>query len=205
MSAIFNTIFIICLALAIVFFIVSVILFFLFDIRGIFNIKTGRAEKKRIKELEEANAKTGRLRGAKAGVITEKGEPKAQNAVQAPPAPQVKETPRQKKAEKPRQDDADKTSLLDNPQQNDTEATSLLDNTEQTDTDATSLLDQADQSDEEQTALLSSSEQDEAGETTLFAEPADTGETTLLSPAQSESRFKIIKKVILCDTNEIIA
>ena len=53
--------FIICLAFAILFFIVSVVLFFVFHIKEIFDMKTGRAQKKKIDEMEKENALTGRL------------------------------------------------------------------------------------------------------------------------------------------------
>lgn len=52
----------VCIAFAILFFIISVVLFFLFDIRTIFNIRTGRAKKKTVQEMQAANSKTGRLR-----------------------------------------------------------------------------------------------------------------------------------------------
>ncbi len=52
----------ICLALTIVFFIIAVVLFFVFDIRTIFNIRTGRAKRKTVQEMQEANSRTGRLR-----------------------------------------------------------------------------------------------------------------------------------------------
>lgn len=58
----FNTCFYVCLVLTILFFVVSVVLFFLFDIRSIFNIKTGRAMQKTIKEMQSVNSSTGRLR-----------------------------------------------------------------------------------------------------------------------------------------------
>lgn len=59
---IFQTCFQVCLAFTVLFFIITVILFFLFDIRTIFNIRTGRAKNKTIKEMQQANNKTGRLR-----------------------------------------------------------------------------------------------------------------------------------------------
>ena len=52
----------ICLALTVVFFIISIILFFVFDIRTIFNIRTGRAKRRTVLEMQEANSRTGRLR-----------------------------------------------------------------------------------------------------------------------------------------------
>lgn len=59
---IFHTLFYVCLALCIVFLILSVIFFFEFDIRNIFNAKTGRSVRKRVQSMEEKNAHTGPLR-----------------------------------------------------------------------------------------------------------------------------------------------
>ena len=53
--------FYICLAVAVLFFIVTLLLFFLFDIRTIFAARTGKQKAKSIKELQEANTSTGRL------------------------------------------------------------------------------------------------------------------------------------------------
>ena len=58
---ILNTGFAICVAFSILFFVVSIVLFFVFDIKRIFDMKTGRAEKQKIREMEEENALTGRL------------------------------------------------------------------------------------------------------------------------------------------------
>lgn len=58
---IFETGFIICLAFCILFFIISVVLFFVFDIKTIFSIRTGRAQKKKIGEMTQQNELTGRL------------------------------------------------------------------------------------------------------------------------------------------------
>ncbi|MDO4831265.1 MAG: hypothetical protein Q4A46_07295 [Clostridia bacterium] len=52
----------IAIAFLIFFFIISVVLFFVFDIRKIFNIRTGRAKRKTVSEMSKANAATGRLR-----------------------------------------------------------------------------------------------------------------------------------------------
>lgn len=58
---IFHIGFIICLAFCIMFLVISVLLFFIFDIKTIFSIRTGRAQKKKISEMAEQNALTGRL------------------------------------------------------------------------------------------------------------------------------------------------
>lgn len=60
--SILNTGYIICLVLTIVFFLISILLFIVFDIKHTFLVLTGRAAKKEIKKLEEENFNTGRLR-----------------------------------------------------------------------------------------------------------------------------------------------
>ena len=57
-----STCFSICIVLSVLFFIIAVILFFVFDIRTIFNIRTGRAKKKTVSEMQAANNKTGRMK-----------------------------------------------------------------------------------------------------------------------------------------------
>lgn len=57
-----STCFWVCLSFTVLFFIISVILFFVFDIKMIFNIRTGRAQTKTIKEMKSATESTGRLR-----------------------------------------------------------------------------------------------------------------------------------------------
>lgn len=62
MINIYHTGFIVCLVLACVFFAVSVLLFFKFNIRRIIDMKTGRGAKRTIQKMEEINARTGKLR-----------------------------------------------------------------------------------------------------------------------------------------------
>ena len=57
----FHTLFYVCLGLCIVFLILSAIFFFKFDIRNIFNAKTGRSVRKTVQSMEEKNARTGSL------------------------------------------------------------------------------------------------------------------------------------------------
>lgn len=74
-------------------------LFFRFDVRGIFEIRTGRAAKRTIRKMAEANAATGRLRpvemdfttgglltGETGGTATTPLKP-TDNPATAPPAP----------------------------------------------------------------------------------------------------------------------
>lgn len=58
----FHTLFYVCLGLCILFLIISVIFFFKFDIRNIFNTKTGRSVRKTVQSMDEKNAHTGPLR-----------------------------------------------------------------------------------------------------------------------------------------------
>lgn len=60
--ALYHTGFIICLILTILFAALSVFIFFMFKIRRVFDFLTGRAEKRTIKQMEEENAQTGKLR-----------------------------------------------------------------------------------------------------------------------------------------------
>lgn len=52
----------ICLGFSIFFLVISILLFFRFDVRKIFDLRTGRGERKTIQKMEEMNAKTGKLR-----------------------------------------------------------------------------------------------------------------------------------------------
>lgn len=56
-----HTAFIVCLVIGIVFIVIAIMLFFVLNIRQVFNFKTGRASKKGIREIEEKNFQTGRL------------------------------------------------------------------------------------------------------------------------------------------------
>ena len=60
----FHTLFYVCLGLCIFFLILSVIFFFKFDIRNMFNARTGRSLRKTVQSMEEKNARTGSLRRA---------------------------------------------------------------------------------------------------------------------------------------------
>ena len=65
-----HTLFYVCLGLCIAFLILSVIFFFKFDIRNIFNTKTGRSVRKTVQSMEEKNARTGSLRRPAGRVYT---------------------------------------------------------------------------------------------------------------------------------------
>ena len=55
----FHTLFYVCLGLSIFCLVLSIFFFFKFDIRNIFNARTGRSVKKTVQRVEEMNAKTG--------------------------------------------------------------------------------------------------------------------------------------------------
>ena len=71
---------IVCLSFTVVFFIISIVLFFVFDIRFIFNIRRGRAKRKTVEEMQKANNQTGRLR-AKGKTLTSRLDSKKSHAV----------------------------------------------------------------------------------------------------------------------------
>lgn len=58
----YHAAFVLFLILAIVFLIISVILFFRFHIREIFDMRTGRGARKAIQKMQELNDQTGKLR-----------------------------------------------------------------------------------------------------------------------------------------------
>lgn len=60
--SLYHTGFIVCLVLFILFLLITVLLFFRFDIRNVIDLRTGRGAKKTIQKMEEINAKTGKLR-----------------------------------------------------------------------------------------------------------------------------------------------
>ncbi len=59
---IYHTAFTVCLVLVILFAGISIFLFFSFRIKEVFNFLTGRAQKRSVQQMEEENAKTGKLR-----------------------------------------------------------------------------------------------------------------------------------------------
>ncbi len=60
--SLYHTAFIVFLILTIVFALVSVLIFFQFRIKDVFDFKTGRGQKRTIRQMEEENAKAGKLR-----------------------------------------------------------------------------------------------------------------------------------------------
>ena len=62
MISFYHTGFIICLIAAITLLVISVILFFVFDIRNVWLVRSGKAARKSIQEMSEASAKSGAFR-----------------------------------------------------------------------------------------------------------------------------------------------
>lgn len=76
MIDIYHAAFLIFLILAILFLIVSIVLFFRFNIRGIFDMRTGRGARRTIQKMKELNDQTGKLRQSvgTSGAITAQSE-----------------------------------------------------------------------------------------------------------------------------------
>lgn len=82
----FHTGFTVCLALGIIFLLVSILLFVKFDIKGIWELRSGRARARAIKEKQEEAALSGKLRTGKkpvpelkkSGQLKEMAQAKAQ-------------------------------------------------------------------------------------------------------------------------------
>ena len=68
--SLYHTLFLIFLVLTVIFALLSILLFFTFRIRQVFDFLTGRGEKRTIRQMEEENAKTGKLRQEYAGINT---------------------------------------------------------------------------------------------------------------------------------------
>lgn len=105
----------ICLVSAIVFFLISVALFFVFDIKTIFSIKTGRAQAKAVKEMKAANASTGRLRVngvTQTSKLTEKEKKTGRAPVIIPPKEEEKKSYYQS------DEQTDKTTVLNTENEN---------------------------------------------------------------------------------------
>ena len=60
--SLYHTAIIVFLILTIVFALISVLIFFQFRIKDVYDFKTGRGQKRTIRQMEEENAKTGKLR-----------------------------------------------------------------------------------------------------------------------------------------------
>lgn len=73
----------ICFAVAAVAFVIALLMFFSFDIKTIFMIKTGRARQKTVDEMSERNSRTGKLREDSGQVTGERTKPVSTAKVEA--------------------------------------------------------------------------------------------------------------------------
>lgn len=211
----FDLLFYICLAGAVVLFITALIMFFAMDIHGIFNIKTGRAARKTIKQMEAENQTTGRLRTAKkkkTGSITQAithEMPQTTSPTQAPTVTQPSRTTG-KPSQAPTATQAAAARRMSEPDSE--EQTSLLDTASQTE-----LLDKEMVADSGETELLSdtAAAEPQYTETVVLSgvAPQTGGYTAIDAGAEEEGltqplnrvSMNIIKKMVFRDTDEIIA
>ena len=173
---IFNVCFWICLIFAILFLIVSIVQFFAFDIKGIFNLKTGRAQAKTVKEMKAANESTGRLRVA--GKTQTTKLTKEQMAEPRVPAVAPPEAGTQNQYYN---SGADETELLEK---------------------ETEVLHQG----EDETSLLSPEQpNNNYSETTVLSDIGNNGyNETVVDENEARVGFTVIKNIVLVHTNEII-
>ncbi len=179
--SVLNVAFIICLAMTILFFVISVVLFFMFDIRTIYMIRSGRAQAKTVKEMQEINSSTGRLRvGGKTQTGGLKKEKKKKDVIK---------TPSQQLAEA-----SHPAYAPDVQQQGDGYETTerLGDAAETTALNAPMFDDAAD------TSVLMPE-----AETSVLSQPA--AQAPAAQPQQEVAIFfEVVKKISLCDTEEVI-
>lgn len=119
--------FTLCLAVGIIFLLISIVLFFVFDIRTIFSIRTGRAQAKTVKEMQSANTNTGRLRVGKqtqTGKLSKDSSPVRTAKVVPPSAPQPQ--PSEDITEQLSASGANETSVLESQSGYGTDETQLL-------------------------------------------------------------------------------
>jgi len=196
--------FIICLFLAAVFLLLSIFFFFKFRIRDVFDFLSGRAEKKSVKQMEEKNAKTGKLRD------DYYAEPLSSELYKTPSGKVVPtmypQTEPMNTGTEPTQETQTKMSQTPTqPSSNGSEETTLLGNGE-TGTEETTLLGNQNRNKEEQEI------------------PGYNGETALLTPEMEKAihkqqeekkqeekekearrnKFEIIKEQIEIHTKEVI-
>lgn len=170
-----NTLFWVCLAGAILFFVIAAVLFFVFDIRTIFNIKTGRAQAKTVKEMQAANESTGRLRVAGKTQTTkltkeQKAEPRVPAVV--PPEAGTKN--------QYYNSSANETDILEK---------------------ETEVLHQG----EDETSLLSPEQpNNNYSETTLLSDINNNSYEHVVDENEARVGFRVIKNIVFVHTNEII-
>ena len=174
MIKIYHTAFIVFLILTILFLVVSVVLFFRFNIRGIFDMRTGRGARKTIQKMQEINAQTGKLRQ---DVVTH-------TPVNLQGAERISAPPTEKRIK-----EAQETEALSN---QGSQETALLSN--QGSQETTRLSDQGSQ----ETTLLH-----DYNETTVLSSEL-TKETPQPESKKLPGAFKIEKEIIWIHTEEML-
>lgn len=185
MISILNTAFIICLSAAVLFFIISIALFFIFDIKTIYMIRSGRAQAKTVKEMQDANTSTGRLRVGKTTQTSSLKKDKKTSKIEKTP---VVQPPQQFQTKQSSQENYGSYSF---------ESEQI---TEQ-------LSDNAVENPVVQPAFDGSSETtilSPAAETSVLNKMDDVAYESYADSAQTTIYFDIIKKIIVCDTDEVI-
>ena len=181
-----------CLAVSLLCLILAVVLFFVLDIRNVLGYLTGRQRRKKVKEMEAANAVSGRLMRERSSLEHVAPEMKTEMGVRQTPTPGARKVERIVEEVPPDHAPPDHTSsiwedqgLKMEPLQTE-RATTLL-----TGENATALL-----SEEAGTALLAG----EAG-TSLLNED---GSTAALNQKAVRGQFLIEREIILIHTEEVI-
>ena len=184
---IFNVCFWICLIFAILFLIVSIVQFFAFDIKGIFNLKTGRAQAKTIKEMELANESTGRLRvegKTQTSKLTESEKLVKRAPAVEPPSPETKNNYYTENPQSGYSEGSDETDVL---------------RPEEPAEAQTDILSQPVDNTEAETGVLEAAETSILSQNMIDAPPADPNYNNV-----KKVGFMIVKKVVLVHTNEFI-
>ena len=224
----YHTGFIVCLCLMILFIGISIILFFVFRIRDVFDFMTGRGQKRTIRMMEEANARTGKLREDYIPNTSSDLQRTPSGSIPAVsyPVTQPTDTRREPTAKIPRQAGAEEKTYAPTAAPSEgSEETELLMNMGSEETqllmdmgaEETQLLKDAgneetqllDHGGNEETQLLDSTVAERAE---AAADPG-YGETVVLSSCQSDDaagkgrfpgQFIIIKDTMLIHTDELI-
>lgn len=176
--------FFVCLAVAGLFLVLTILLFFMFDIPGIISSRSGKTKAKTIREMEETNSSTGRL-------LQKKHTPRTTGNLE-----KQKVTVKKGTVLTPNQvsgsgitEEIKVTQEIPKPADGSAETSALS-----ADAAQTAVLG----AEKAQTAVLDAVTQRFGdSETAVLVQAASV-------PAAEGVSFEIIKKVILCDTQEIV-
>lgn len=186
----YHNLFIGSLFLCIIFLILATILFFVLNIPEVLGYLTGRSKRKKIKEMEAANASTGRLAAReRANMQYVAQEMKEDMGVRGQVIPGAR------KVEHVVETQPDVQTKNVQAVSQDTEATGIL----QTEVNETELL----QPEVDSTTLLQSGQ--EAETSVLKEEPLEDGATAALKTGiNTEGTFRIERELMFIHTDEVI-